>query len=74
MKQAERAKYLFEKLGYEGAIRQCADEWANCNTDEEREYWNMVMGEINKILKNVINTLIAPSEKARKVLKELKIS
>ncbi len=38
----ERAKFLIKQLGKEGALVQAAEEWGNADTDEEREYQNLV--------------------------------
>jgi len=42
MTPEQKAEELIEKLGYDGAIRQCFDEWNNTDTLEEEKYWDKV--------------------------------
>jgi len=38
----EQAKELIDKLGKDGALRQCFGEWNNTDTLEEEKFWNEV--------------------------------
>lgn len=45
----ERAKYLVEQLGKEGALRQCYEEIGNADTIEEIEYQYKIIDAINTL-------------------------
>ena len=42
MSAEEKALELIDKLGNEGALMQCFQEWNNTDTLEEEKYWNEV--------------------------------
>lgn len=42
MTAEDRAKYLVEQLGKEGALRQCYEEIGNANSVDEIDYYQKV--------------------------------